>query len=399
MIDRKKGLPAIRARASSIFWQVFRHLFQPTNPLARRFDPSLNPAFHEKARQIVTNSTDIISSVNSIAGKSHRVLIFTKRGWPSHLAWETIIGLGLRLRGSDCHYFLCSGGLPICENLPLGGRNSNRCYSCFGRASKFLDVLELPYSQLSDYLSVEDIERISSTVVGDSVEDLENFTVKGIPVGKWAQLSSCRHLGIEVIPEQGYGLEVYRDFVSMGAMIVEAGESLLDEIRPDRLLVLNGLFLSARIMVEIANRRGIPVTIYERGRLTDTIGCAHNEPIGWANMDNLGLGWRDYQLNDEENMRLDEYLKDRRTGKHYIINLWPNVLNDKEAILGETGLIRDRPTLAVFSNVVWDSSVLERDIAFEGIFHWLTVVIDHVSTLPEISTRHCRRDFMPRFLT
>src|SRR5438270_484436 len=49
-----------------------------------------------------------------------------------------------------------------------------------------------------------------------------------------------------------------RKFLTSGALVARAMQQLLTRVRPDKLVLLNGIFFAERIAIELARRAGIP---------------------------------------------------------------------------------------------------------------------------------------------
>ena len=92
-----------------------------------------------------------------------------------------------------------------------------------------------------------------------------------------------------------------------------AVEQVLDDVQPDTVLLLNGLFLFEGIAWAVCRRRGIDVVTYERAFIEDTLVFSRDVPAGFYD---LSVQWpaENRPLTEGEAGELDDYLARRRRG-------------------------------------------------------------------------------------
>jgi hypothetical protein len=209
-----------------------------------------------------------------------------------------------------------------------------------------------------------------------SLEELKNFTAKGMSIGELVAPSTNRHLlrgQVDPTPEH---VEAYRRFVAAGLAIQAAAEKLLDELRPEVVLVMNGLFYAEAILMMMANAEGIPVWSYERSHKVDHLIFAQNRAAVKADFDDMWKEWADKPLSPEQASKLDDYLEKRAAGEVGIYRLLPET-----QILDSTD--SKVPTAALFTNVLWDTSVYLSDIGFDSMADWVIHTVRWFEAHPE----------------
>ena len=105
--------------------------------------------------------------------------------------------------------------------------------------------------------------------------------------------------------------------------IAVASARILDDHRPDVVVLLNGLFLFESVVMAQARRRSVRVVTYERAFVHGDLFFAHDAPACRWDVDDLWAEVRDRPLTVAQDRRLDEYLADRRQGLHAQVQLWP----------------------------------------------------------------------------
>ncbi len=91
----------------------------------------------------------------------------------------------------------------------------------------------------------------------------------------------------------------------------------------------------------------------------------------------------DFELNAEQNARLDSYLENRFQGDFTMagIRFWPEMHALDETILGKMG--RFQQIVPIFTNVVYDTSQVHANRIFPHMFVWLDVLLDLIRDHPE----------------
>jgi hypothetical protein len=92
---------------------------------------------------------------------------------------------------------------------------------------------------------------------------------------------------------------------------------------------------------------------------------------------------RDVPLSDDISAAIDTYLGSRRSGGGALDNFWQHRVEDVDRIRGDMHLFEGRPLIVMFCNILWDSAVLGRDIAFASMGEWVLGGIRWAASHPE----------------
>lgn len=317
---------------------------------------------------------------------SARVLFFTVRGWYIHVGTEVVLAKALQARGAAASFFLCGGKLAQCDFKPGTDPAVTRplCWRCSGFARRLLDAFELPFSTLADVVDDSRFEEARRTIAGLSVEELRSFRYRDLPLFEFVQPSVQRSLLRGDVGEDSFSERVLRGFLESAIVYVHACEELLDRDRPDVVVMTNGLFFAERIMLELARARGTAAVTYERGMPVHTVLFDHNQPAIRFDLDRYWPQARERPLSPTEERRLDAYLSQRAGGQVGVIDLWPSMEDDLDSVRRRLGLGGDRPLAVLYTNVLWDSAVFGRDVAFDGMFEWLAETVRVFAGLPDL---------------
>ena len=302
-----------------------------------------------------------------------RVLILSMRDWSIHVQIEAVLGDALELRGAQVHYLTCGGDREICDRVNTWEGPPVPCSSC----SRYVDNALRAHGRapvgLSDLADAEPWPELDEL----SLEQLRLVEYGGLELGRIVEVPVKWFLLADSVDKDPLGTQTYRAFLRVARSIVGQVEIALDQIAPDRVLMLNGLFLFEAIASELCRRRGIPVATYERGFIIDTFLFDGARPAGLSDLSSVWPTWRATELTPAEEETLDRYLDDRRHGRRTADEYWRNVSFD--------GIKRTRTgsRAVLFTNLVWDSAVVGQDIAFSSIVDWLVATVAVFEARPD----------------
>lgn len=294
---------------------------------------------------------------------SPRVLVMSQRAWAGQTAFEATLAAALGLRGAEVHLLTCGGDLPACEmGRPRVDRPSP-CRHCSGYQRSFLRLLGRPIHTQRAHLDDAEAARIDAAVA--STHSLAHFEWDGLPVGRLVRPAVAWTIRDQRIEEAGRDAEIYRDFAAAGARMATAAARMLERVRPDVVIALNGTFMEERIVAEQARRRGIRVVTYEAGPERNTWFFSESSPACEYDMRALWASVGDDALSDAQERELDAVLHRRRGSA-----------SDAARVRRDLG-IGDERLVAAFSNVGWDTGAFERGVAYLDDLDWLEDILEH----------------------
>ncbi len=295
------------------------------------------------------------------------------RDWSIHVQIEAVLGDALELRGAKVHYLTCGGGREICDRVNTWEGPPVPCSSC----SRYVDNAlrahgraPIALSTLADAEPWPELDELS-------LEQLRQVEHDGVELGRIVEVPVKWSLLVDSLDKDPLGPQTYRAFLRVARSIVRQVERALEQINPDRVLMLNGLFLFEAIASELCRRRGVPVATYERGFIIDTFLFDGSRPAGLSDLSTVWPNWRARELTRAEEETLDRYLDDRRHGRRTADEYWRDVSFDGLERL-QTG-----SRAVLFTNLVWDSAVVGQDIAFSSIVDWLSATVALFEARPD----------------
>jgi hypothetical protein len=314
---------------------------------------------------------------------SPKILFFSVRAWSRHLAWETVIAHGLKLRGARCEFYTCGGRLPICDITSSTAAPPMPCHICAPYARRFLNLFGFPPHQLADFVGPSDLREAEAIVDGLRYEDYNEFRYLGLPLGHLVVTSVRWFLCSGLVGQDQRSRDINRMFLVSGVVMAKACRTMLAKVQPKTVFLLNGLFFPERILWETAQAQGIPVVTYERGLPINTLVFARNRAACYFEMDEAWQRLAAVPLTQAQNNELDGYLSARRRGQRSLEHYWPSLEEDQRAICRQLGIDQDRPVAAMFTNILWDSAIQDKDIGFDSMFDWIDRTMEYFTTRPD----------------
>lgn len=348
--------------------------------------PGLNrlvpiPSEMAQLEKIVENSQS--QDKRPSIGGHQRVLVVTPRAWSTHVARDLLVAHSLRLRGADVQIYTCGGRLPICNIASHHVAPPMPCDFCHTYTSRMLQLLDfLPY-RLQDFVSSNDIKVVQGLVADLSPNQFADFEDGGLPVGRIVQTSVLWFLNSGTIADDSLSLQTYRQFLVSGAIVGRVARQLLQQTDPQILYLLNGLFFEEQIMMFLAHQRNIDVITHESGFHADSEVLARNAIAGYYDLSREWPYFAKRPLTTEESERLDTYLQARWQGGKDAARYYPHIEADTDVFFRTLRLEPGRPIMAAFTNILWDSAVLDRHRAFSSMTEWLAALVEHAVCNPQ----------------
>ncbi|MFO7684766.1 MAG: hypothetical protein R6V60_01625 [Desulfobacterales bacterium] len=308
-----------------------------------------------------------------LAAEGSRIAFFTPRGWPVHLAFETLLASRLRLDGHSVTFLSCLGSLPLCAygSINHPPELQRDCRTCINNKKALWDqTFDVKHLQASAFIK-DSIDGIVPTL---NLENCLNFEYDGAPYGKLVYRGVVWYLRRSRINEAD--LQTYRA-VLISAHIVRRGlEYFLSKNNVDTVLMLNGDFFLEKVASWVLSKKGIRFVTYDY-TFHDLLATAVNRSI-WDDLsfDNDNR-FHQFRASPEDRRKAEEILQSWRERGGYQGHLfWSSKdLNSAEDLQKHLNL-DSRPLAVAYTNMTFESSVICKNRVFVDQFEWLKKLID-----------------------
>ena len=303
-----------------------------------------------------------------------KILILSMRDWSVHVQLEALLGQVLKAHGAEVTMGTCGGGLEVCGRVNTWEGPPMPCRSCSKYVSNSLTSHSLQVASLA-----ADWDNESSWPELDllSLPELREVEWEGLPLGKLVEIPVMWFLLGESLEDDPLAPVTYRMFLRSAKKIAKSARLMIDRINPDQIVALNGLFLFESIFGEICQQKNISFVTYERTVIKDSFVFKRDGIAGHFRMDEDWRHFKSIPLRQHELSELRSHLTARKTGGGVSDNYWRSISSPAE--YSSPGTVR----AVLFTNLVWDSAVIGKEIAFDSIIDWIVAAVEELGRIPE----------------
>lgn len=289
-------------------------------------------------------------------------------------AFSILASWGIRAGGIPVRYLVCWQGLDLCVLgvITNGAAGNPPCRHCT-RLSRRMFPAQLTLPLVGDPPTPELQQVLDNCTLGA----MENFEWGGLPLGQLCLPSVRWVLRRHTLRDDPTTQLVFKRFLLSAATIVEPLRRTLEQEQPRALVIFNGVTYPEATTRAIAQRLGIPVVTHEVGIRPFSAFFSHED----ATFRQVMFG-DEFQLGEKENRRLDEYLADRFQGRFSMagVEFWPEMTELPDWLREK--MSEHEQSVAVFSNVIFDTSQVHANTLFPGMFDWLDDVLVKANAHP-----------------
>lgn len=319
------------------------------------------------------------------------ILIATCTGGNSTLTpLESLLAVGLTLRGANVEFLLCDKVLPACPNMITLGKEDqekfltqgpDKCDWCFSSGYKAYEQLGLKIHKISDWSKPEDIAIAKELSERVTIESANDFVDENVLIGHHAMTGTLRYFGRGDLNEEENGLAVLKKYVEAGIRTNRALQRLYKQNNYAHTVVNQGIYVPQGVVVGAAKLFDSSVIVFDVGyRKKSIIVDDWTKKFQEGNEHWLNLPW-----NDEMETEIRDYLNSRRKGTldwiHVLSADGPDKANE---ISRQLGIDFNKPTIALLTNVIWDAQVFYPTNAFKTMIEWLRITIEYFKTRTDL---------------
>lgn len=312
---------------------------------------------------------------------------------------EPILMMALRRRGCRLSALFCDATLPACEfndagnHRPGAGALSHgltaeaklstcrRCASNIRTTFADLGVEQFPYHQ---FISERDLALAREATRGVTFENFRSFEYDGIQVGEEAFASILRVTFRGTVEDTQDNRALVERYVLAGVVMARACEAALRSLRPDRIVMPHGVYITHGIAAKVARKLGIPFFVYSGGVRKDTLILSANQTYHRSLVSEPNALWEHDELTPEQRERTLRYALSKQSGGVDALNYHPTPVADAATLYETLGIDGSRSIVSLFTNVIWDAQIYYDGTAFKNILEWMRFSIDELAKNPRV---------------
>ncbi len=309
------------------------------------------------------------------------------------LSWNSgfhlLASWALRLKGIPVAYFACHSGMSHCV---LGTnrdhvRKPPPCKSCIYQSetlytgsndfsrNKATEVATMPTVYWFDFHRAESL---AEALENHSLRELMKFEWQNLPLGPLCLPGLRWILRIHHLKDDEPTRYLLREYILSAWNVAQKFSIFLDKTNPRAVVVFNGQFYPEAVARYIAQGRGIRVITHEVGLQPASAFFTEGEATAYP----IHIP-EEFELNVEQNARLDAYLAKRFQGDFTMagIKFWADMKGLDESFLQKASKFKQ--IVPIFTNVIFDTSQPHANTVFEDMFDWLDMTLDVIRQHPE----------------
>ncbi len=297
------------------------------------------------------------------------------------LSWNSgfhlLASWALRLQGIPVAYFACNAGMSKCV---LGANRDDvhkamPCRSCVIQSRTLYSGIQVDrYTGTHvNWFEFERNTQLATAIDNLSLQNLMAFEWQGIPLGELCLPGLRWILRIHHLEDDENTRYLLREYILSAWNVARKFSDFLDQTQPRAVVLFNGQFFPEATARWVAQKRGLRVITHEVGLQPAsayfTEGEATAYPIHIPD---------DFELNDEQNAKLDTYLAKRFQGDFTMagIKFWADMKGLDESFLKKAAGFKQ--IVPIFTNVIFDTSQPHANTVFEDMFDWLDLVLEEI---------------------
>ncbi len=302
------------------------------------------------------------------------------------LSWNSgfhlLASWALRLKGIPVAYFACNAGMSKCV---LGTNRDDvyremPCKSCVVQSRTLyagVQVYKYKGTQVN-WFGFDRDAQLATRISSLSLPELMKFEYESIPLGALCMPGLRWILRIHHLDDDEPTRYLLREYILSAWNIARQFVDFLDQTQPRAVLVFNGQFFPEATARYVAQKRGIRVITHEVGLQPATAFFTEGEATAYP----ITIP-DEFELNGEQNARLDTYLARRFQGDFTMagIKFWADIKGLDESFLQKAAQFEQ--IVPIFTNVIFDTSQPHANTVFGDMFDWLDMTLEVIRQHPE----------------
>ncbi len=246
------------------------------------------------------------------------------------------------------------------------------CEACITQSKRLYAYAEIRWFLFSKSGELE------AALQGLDFAALQTFTFYDLPLGKLVLPSLRWALRRHHLTDDEATRFFYRQYILSAYNIAHEFEHLIEEVKPQAVILFNGIMYPEAVARHLALKHQVRAITHEVGLLPFTAFFTDGQATAYP----MKIP-SDFELSDQQNKRLDEYLSQRFQGQFSMagIHFWPQMQELDKVFLEKTA--RFKKIVPIFTNVIFDTSQVHANSLFSDMFAWLDEVLKLVRAYPE----------------
>ena len=301
------------------------------------------------------------------------------RGLSLNAAFSLLASWAVRLSGVRVVHFVCHAGMSRCvlgtdQDVP---EQPMPCKMCVRQSKVNATGAEV---RIFTYRPDDELTAALRTLSLDQLLQYEHPLPDGaglLPLGKLVLPSLQWRVRLQTLTDDEPTRFICREFMLSAWNVAHKFSSLLENIKPQAAILFNGMHFPEATAAWLCRQRGVRVITHESGFQPFSGYFVEGDVTMYP------IAIPDVDLMPEQNIRLDADLQKRLQGDFSMagVQFWSEMHSLPEELTRKAAA--HKQVVAVFTNVIFDTTQLHANILFKDMFAWLDALLDVFWTHPE----------------
>lgn len=298
-----------------------------------------------------------------------------------NIFWATI----LVKRHHSVIFIICDKILPYCWHVNEKNRGKQPCHDCYGSAIYTLKKLGFAYKTFSDFYTPDEMNAIIDDVYNEDFISLYDKKIDSYKIGKKTFEDYSHYFKATNDEITGNNLNLYRNMFISNHISYNIGQKIVKQFVPDRIVTFNGNSPQTHSIFSLCQSKKIKIFTWEHyGVYEDGYVFSNHAPANFIKPDKIW--WNDYrrtELTEKIKKSVDDFQVKWKKGLITDLKYHPYPEIRIEEIKKEFCILPNKKTFVIFTNLLWETSCLGRDIGFNSLMDWIYSMIEYFSTCQE----------------
>ncbi len=278
--------------------------------------------------------------------------------------------------GLEPLFFICDSALKICtKDGMLKSRDKYPwfCHECWKGFDHISNTTGLRVEKVGRIVSGREMELSEAIMAIDRIEEIgqcNEYTFNNLPLGRYAKKSVLRYFLTGALTGDYDQLTVYKEFLKAGAKYALATERLFKSGgKISGAIIYNGTLLFDAIIIHYCRELKIPFMTYETFMGNNTLIYKKNDEVmnlSWER--EYALKYQNRELPPDAGEKVESFFSGLRRGYEMYAVL--NKEHSEEKLYGKDHYV------CLFTNLNFDTAVLDKNLMFTSMEDWIYSVID-----------------------
>ncbi|MGD0750456.1 MAG: hypothetical protein ABSA23_03495 [Anaerolineales bacterium] len=301
------------------------------------------------------------------------------RGHSQNAAFSLLASWAVRLTGVRVIHFVCWAGMSRCvlgtdQDAPESAMPCKLCIRQSEVNTTGADARIFTYQQDDQLAAILQTLSLDELLIYE--QPLSEFG-GSLPLGQLVLPSLRWRLRLQTIADDQATRFICREFMLSAWNIARKFSILLEKVKPQAVVLFNGIHFPEATAAWLCRQRGVRVITHESGFQPFSGYFVEGDVTTYP------ITIPDVDLNPEQNARLDADLQKRLQGDFSMagIQFWNEMHGLPDELVQKAAKFKQ--VVAVFSNVIFDTTQIHASTVFKDMFAWLEALLVVIKAHPE----------------